>query len=63
MILKDYQENEIEKARLDLLLYNVCKKIRSILEEKNIKGFKLRRKRLIQNIIILVLLLIINSNL
>ena len=42
MILKDYQGNEIEKARLDLLLYNVCKKIRSILEERNIKGFKLR---------------------
>lgn len=42
MILKDYQGNEIEKARLDLLLYNVCKKIRSILEERNIKRFKLR---------------------
>lgn len=42
MILKDYQENEIEKARLDQLLYNVCKKIRSILEERNIKGVKLR---------------------
>lgn len=42
MILKDYQGNEIEKARLDVLLYNVCKKIRSILEERNIKRFKLR---------------------
>ena len=42
VILKDYQGNEIEKARLDQLLYNVCKKIRSILEERNIKGFKLR---------------------
>ena len=42
MILKDYQGNEIEKARLDQLLSNVCKKIRSILEERNIKGFKLR---------------------
>ena len=42
MILKDYQGNEIEKTRLDQLLYNVCKKIRSILEERNIKGFKLR---------------------
>ena len=42
MILKDYQENEIEKARLDQLLYNVCKKIRSILEERNIEGVKLR---------------------
>lgn len=42
VILKDYQGNEIEKARLDQLLYNVCKKIRSILEEGNIKGFKLK---------------------
>lgn len=41
VILKDYQGNEIEKARLDQLLYNVCKKIRSILEERNIKGVKL----------------------
>lgn len=42
IILKDYQGNEIEKARLDQLLSNVCKKIRSILEERNIKRVKLR---------------------
>ena len=33
VILKDYQENEIEKATLDQLLDSVCKKIRSILED------------------------------
>ena len=41
VILKDYQENEIEKATLDQLLRSVCKKIRSILEERNIKGVRL----------------------
>lgn len=41
VILKDYQGNEIEKATLDQLLRSVCKKIRSILEERNIKGVKL----------------------
>ena len=40
-ILIDYQGNEIEKATLDQLLRSVCKKIRSILEERNIKGVKL----------------------
>lgn len=42
VILKDYQGNEIEKATLDQLLDSVCKKIRSILEERNIEGVKLR---------------------
>ena len=41
VILTDYQGNEIEKATLDQLLRSVCKKIRSILEERNIKGVKL----------------------
>lgn len=42
VILKDYQGNEIEKATLDRLLDSVCRKIRSILEERNIEGVKLR---------------------
>lgn len=42
VILKDYQGNEIEKARLDQLLYNVCKKIESILNDAKIEGVKLR---------------------
>ena len=42
VILKDYTGNEIEKATLDQLLRSVCKKIRSILEERNIEGVKLR---------------------
>lgn len=42
VILKDYQGNEMEKATLDQLLDSVCKKIKSILEERNIKGVKLR---------------------
>ena len=42
VILKDYQGNEIEKATLDELLDNVCKKIRSILNDAEIEGVKLR---------------------
>ena len=42
VILKDYTGNEIEKADLGELLNSVCKKIRSILEERNIEGVKLR---------------------
>ena len=42
IILKDYTGSEIEKADLGELLDSVCKKIRSILEERNIKGVKLR---------------------
>ena len=42
VILKDYQGNEIEKATLDQLLDNVCKKIRSILNDAEIEGVKLR---------------------
>ena len=42
VILKDYQGNEIEKATLDELLDNVCKKIRSILKDAEIEGVKLR---------------------
>ena len=42
VILTDYQGNEIEKADLGELLNSVCKKIRSILEERNIEGVKLR---------------------
>ena len=41
VILKDYQGNEIEKATLDQLLDNVCKKIRSILNDAEIEGVKL----------------------
>ena len=42
VILKDYQGNEIEKATLDQLLDSVCKKIRSILNDAEIEGVKLR---------------------
>lgn len=42
VILTDYQGNEIEKATLDQLLDSVCKKIRSILEDAEIEGVKLR---------------------
>ena len=42
VILKDYQGNEIEKATLDQLLDSVRKKIRSILNDAEIKGVKLR---------------------
>ena len=42
VILKDYQGNEIEKATLDQLLDNVCEKIRSILNDAEIEGVKLR---------------------
>ena len=42
VILKDYQGNEIEKATLDELLDNVCKKIKSILNDAEIEGVKLR---------------------
>ena len=42
VILKDYQGNEIEKATLDELLDSVCKKIRSILNDAEIEGVKLR---------------------
>ena len=42
VILKDYQGNEIEKATLDELLDSVCEKIRSILNDAEIEGVKLR---------------------
>ena len=42
VILKDYQGNEIEKATLDQLLDSVCEKIRSILNDAEIEGVKLR---------------------
>ena len=42
VILTDYQGNEIEKATLDQLLDSVCKKIRSILNDAEIEGVKLR---------------------
>ena len=42
VILKDYTGNEIEKATLDQLLDSVCKKIRSILNDAEIEGVKLR---------------------
>ena len=42
VILKDYPGNEIEKATLDQLLDSVCKKIRSILNDAEIEGVKLR---------------------
>ena len=41
IILKNYTGMEIEKANLGELLNSVCKKIRSILEERNIKGVRL----------------------
>lgn len=41
LILTDYSGNEVEKATLDILLSSVCKKIRSILEERGIKDYKL----------------------
>ena len=41
IILKDYTGSEIEKADLGELLNSVCEGIRSILEERNIKGVKL----------------------
>ena len=40
--LTDHQGNEIEKATLDQLLDSVCKKIRSILNDGEIEGVKLR---------------------
>ena len=42
VILTDHQGNEIEKATLDQLLDSVCKKIRSILNDAEIEGVKLR---------------------
>lgn len=42
IILKDYTGSEIEKADLGELLNSVCEEIRSILEERNIEGVKLR---------------------
>ena len=42
VILKDYTGTEIEKADLGELLNSVCEEIRSILEERNIKGINLR---------------------
>ena len=42
IILKDYTGTEIEKADLGELLNSVCEEIRSILEERNIKGVILR---------------------
>ena len=42
IILKDCIGNEIEKADLWELLNSVCEEIRSILEERNIEGVKLR---------------------
>ena len=42
VILKDYTGTEIEKANLGELLNNVCKKIRSILNDAKIEGVKLR---------------------
>lgn len=42
IILKDYTGTEIEKADLGELLNSVCEEIRSILEERNIEGVKLR---------------------
>lgn len=42
IILKDYQGNEIEKADLSELLNNVCKEIRSILNDAGIEGVALR---------------------
>ena len=42
IILKDCIGSEIEKADLWELLNSVCEEIRSILEERNIEGVKLR---------------------
>lgn len=41
LILTNYRGEEVEKATLDDLLRNVCRKIRSILEERGIKDYKL----------------------
>lgn len=41
LILTNYRGEEVEKATLDILLSSVCKKIRSILEERGIKDYKL----------------------
>ena len=42
VILKDYTGTEIEKADLGELLNSVCKEIRSILNDAEIEGVKLR---------------------